>query len=48
MKTIEIKCSKCFTPFEVYGKKPRGKKANVAKMFGNLRPPGRCPSHKCK
>jgi len=48
MKTIEIKCSKCYTPFNVYGKSPRGKKKSVFKFFGNLRPPGRCPKHECK
>ena len=48
MKTIEIKCSKCYTPFNVYGKSPRGKKKSVFKFFGNLRTPDRCPKHECK
>ena len=48
MKTIIIKCSKCFKPFSVYGKSPRGKKKNLVKFLGNLRPPERCPKHECK
>ena len=47
MKTIEIKCSKCYTEFEVYGKHVRGR-GNAFKFFGNLRPPDRCPKHECK
>ena len=48
MKTIEIKCSKCYTEFSVYGKNVKGKKKSLLSFLGNLRTPDRCPKHECK
>ena len=48
MKTIIIKCSKCFTAFSVYGKPPRGKKKSLVSFLGNLKSPDVCPKHECK
>ena len=48
MKTITIKCSRCFTAFSVYGKTPRGKKKHMVSLLGNLKSPDVCPKHECK